>query len=88
VAGSALKAAGLPELIAQSPAEYERMALELARDANKLAATRARLAANRLTCALFDTDRFTRDLETIFATMWQRHQRGEPPAGFAVAGAD
>jgi len=32
-------------------------------------------------------DGITRDLEAIFTTMWQRHQRGEPPAGFAVASA-
>jgi predicted O-linked N-acetylglucosamine transferase (SPINDLY family) len=87
VAASALKAAGLPELIAGSSAEYEALALDLARDAAALAAVRAKLATNRLTCALFDTGGFTRDLEALFTTMWQRHQRGEPPAGFAVASA-
>jgi predicted O-linked N-acetylglucosamine transferase (SPINDLY family) len=85
VAASALKAAGLPELIAASAAEYEELALALARDASKLSALREKLAASRLTCALFDTDRFTRRLESAFTTMWQRHQQGMPPAGFAVA---
>jgi predicted O-linked N-acetylglucosamine transferase (SPINDLY family) len=86
VAASALKAAGLPELIADSDVAYEAIALGLAQNASRLSATRAKLEANRLTCALFDTTRFARDLETVFATMWQRHQRGEPPSGFAVAG--
>jgi protein O-GlcNAc transferase len=33
---------------------------------------------------LFDTERFTRNIETAYTTMWQRWQRGEPPQGFAV----
>jgi predicted O-linked N-acetylglucosamine transferase (SPINDLY family) len=33
---------------------------------------------------LFDTARFTRDLESAYATMWERHQSGLPPASFAV----
>ena len=85
VAASALKAAGLPELVADSPVEYESLALELARNAAKLAGLRAKLASNRLNCALFDTAQFTHDLEALFVAMWERHQRGEPAAGFAVA---
>ena len=85
VAASALKAAGLPELVADSASAYESLALNLARDPSLLSAVRAKLAANRSTCALFDTPRFTRALEEIFATMWQRHAKGEPPASFAVA---
>ena len=84
VAGSLLRAAGLPELITSSLAEYEATALALARDADRLAALRARLAAGRDTCALFATDRFRRHLEAAYVAMWERQQRGEPPAAFAV----
>jgi predicted O-linked N-acetylglucosamine transferase (SPINDLY family) len=88
VAASALKAVDLPELIAKTPAEYEAMALGLARDPAALAALRAKLGRNRMTMALFDTARFTRDLEAVFMAMWERHRRGERPASFAVASVE
>ncbi len=66
VAASALKALDLPELIAESPEAYEALALNFARDADALARVRGRLAANRETHALFDTARFTRDLEAAY----------------------
>jgi len=84
VAGSLLKAVGLPELIAGDLGSYEAMALRLARDENALAAIRAKLARNRLTFPLFDTDRFRLNIENAYLTMWERQQRGEPPVGFAV----
>jgi predicted O-linked N-acetylglucosamine transferase (SPINDLY family) len=87
-AASALRAAGLPELIAQTPAGYENMALSLSRDPGALAILRTKLAHARHTSALFDTGRFTRDLEAAFQGMWVRQQRGEPPASFAVATTD
>ena len=63
VAGSLLHAIGLPELVTQTLADYESLALQLARDPARLADTKARLAANRQTHALFDTARFCRNLE-------------------------
>ena len=86
-AASALRAVGLPELITDTRAAYEAMALSLARDSLALAGLRAKLARNRGSSALFDTARFTRHLEAAFETMWMRHQQGEPPASFAVAPA-
>jgi predicted O-linked N-acetylglucosamine transferase (SPINDLY family) len=88
VAASALEAAGLPELIASNAAEYEAAALRLARDPEALAGLKAKLAHNRLSCPLFDTVSFTRHLESAFATMWERQERGLPPASFAVAASD
>ncbi len=85
VAASLLDAVGLPELIARSLEDYEALALALANDRTRLASLKSRLAQNRETFPLFDTDRFRRHIESAYATMWQRHQRGEPPAGFAVA---
>ena len=32
-----------------------------------------------------DTDRFRRHIESAYAGMWERQQRGLPPAGFAVS---
>jgi predicted O-linked N-acetylglucosamine transferase (SPINDLY family) len=84
VAGSLLRAAGLPELVTASLAEYEALALGLAQDPARLAGVKAKLAAELPRCALYDTDRFRRHLEAAYVTMWERQQRGEPPAAFAV----
>jgi protein O-GlcNAc transferase len=84
VAGSLLMAAGLPELIVATLEDYEALALALTRDQGRLAAIKATLARNRNTCPLFDTDRYRRHIESAYHTMWQRYQRGEPPASFAV----
>jgi predicted O-linked N-acetylglucosamine transferase (SPINDLY family) len=85
VAGSLLTAVGLPELIATSLPEYQALALSLAREPERLGGIRAKLARNRGTFPLFDTNRFTRHIESAYRTMWERYQRGEPPIGFAVA---
>ncbi len=85
VAGSLLSAVGLPELITHSLAEYEALALKLARDPALLAAVKQKLARNRATYPLFNTERFTRHIEAAYTTMWERYQRGEPPQSFAVA---
>jgi len=85
VAGSLLGALGLPELITDSREDYEALALNLARDDNKLASLRAKLVQNRRMHPLFDTDRLRRHIESAFETMLERCRRGEPPAGFAVA---
>jgi protein O-GlcNAc transferase len=85
VAASLLHAAGLPELVSGSLEEYESLALRLATNPAELAGLRARLRQNLASCALFDTGRFCRNLESAYATMWQRHRLGEPPQGFDVA---
>jgi len=84
IAGSLLTAVGLPELITHSLKEYEALALKLATTPGMLAELRARLAENRTTYPLFDTDRFRRHIESAYVAMWQRYQRGEPPESFAV----
>ena len=84
VAASLLNAIGLPELITHSLEEYEALALKLAKDGELLAGIKAKLARNRNTTPLFDTDRFRRHLEAAYVMMWERCQRGETPASFAV----
>jgi predicted O-linked N-acetylglucosamine transferase (SPINDLY family) len=84
VAASLLRTAGLPDLIAASLDEYEQMALKLARDPALLQSFRLRVEAARHGSPLFDTVRFTRHIEAAYVQMWERLQRGEPPAAFAV----
>ncbi len=61
--GSQLRAIGLPEMVTTRFADYESLALRLARNPPELAAIRSRLAVNRSTHPLFDMARYTRDLE-------------------------
>ena len=84
VAASLLQAAGMPELITESLADYERMAVTLATEPTRLAELRARLAGNRSTCRLYDSDRFRRHIEAAYQAMWQRMLRGEMPQGYEV----
>jgi predicted O-linked N-acetylglucosamine transferase (SPINDLY family) len=84
VAASALQSAGLSELVTHDLEAYEGLALALATDSDRLSAIRATLAANRLTCPLFDTARFRWHVERAYARMWDIWQNGEPPEGFAV----
>jgi predicted O-linked N-acetylglucosamine transferase (SPINDLY family) len=84
VAASLLSAVGLPELVVASPKAYEALAVELATDAARLAAIRDALVQRRMRHPLFDTGRFARHIEAAYVTMWERRQRGEPPAPFAV----
>jgi predicted O-linked N-acetylglucosamine transferase (SPINDLY family) len=84
VAASLLHAVGLPELVTRTFEEYEALALRLAANPSLLAELKARLERNRATCSLFDTERFRRHIESAYITMWERAERGEPPAAFAV----
>ncbi len=84
VAASLLTAAGLPELIFGNAVAYEAAALALAHDPVRLAGLKARLENGRTDCALFDTARFTRNIETAYETMWRTHKLGQAPQAFAV----
>jgi protein O-GlcNAc transferase len=90
VSGSLLRAIGAPELIVPSLEAYEQTAIGLARDPIRLAELRHRIAANRATAPLFDTDRFARNLERAYDAMRRRSLTGGPAAPIQVRedGAD
>ena len=79
VSASLLKAIGLPELIANTPEEYEALAVELATNRKKLDSIKEKLANNRLTTPLFDAALFTKHLETAYTKMHERHLKDLPP---------
>jgi predicted O-linked N-acetylglucosamine transferase (SPINDLY family) len=80
VASSLLHAIGLPELVTSTTEEYVDTAVALAADGSRLAEIRERLDANRLRTPLFDTERYTRDLERAYRAMYDRYQQGSDPA--------
>jgi predicted O-linked N-acetylglucosamine transferase (SPINDLY family) len=76
VGASLLNAAGVPECAVQSWDDYFSLAKCLAWDSSSLRSIRQKLVENRLSCHLFDTVGFTRDLERLYLAMWEQHQRG------------
>jgi predicted O-linked N-acetylglucosamine transferase (SPINDLY family) len=80
VAASLLTALDMPELIAESPAELEKLALALAREPQRLAQARAKLARNAKTAPLFDTQATTRAIERAYQQMLAQ----DAPRSFAV----
>lgn len=71
VGSSMLHAAGLPELVAATPAEYVDLAASLVADVPRLAALRAELRARVTRSALCDATRVTRALERAYREMWR-----------------
>jgi predicted O-linked N-acetylglucosamine transferase (SPINDLY family) len=74
VAGSQLRAAGLPELVTSSLAEYETLARRLATKPALLHSYRERLVANRQAAPLFDVSGYARG----FAEAVDRLARDHP----------
>jgi predicted O-linked N-acetylglucosamine transferase (SPINDLY family) len=79
VAASLLKAVHLPELITTTQEAYEALAVELATNPAKLASIKGKLARNRLTTPLFDTELFTKHIESAYTTMYERYHADLPP---------
>jgi len=85
VAASLLTAVGLPEQIVYSLRDYEDRALAIAQDPTLLASIKSRLAQNRATSPLFDTARFTHDIESLYVAMWQRYLDGQSATASPLA---
>jgi protein O-GlcNAc transferase len=85
VAASLLNAMNLPELVTTSLESYERTAVDLATNPEKLSALKQNLADRRLTTPLFDTQRFAQHLETAYTAMYNRYQAGLGPDHLIVS---
>ncbi|KAK9735636.1 hypothetical protein RND81_04G216800 [Saponaria officinalis] len=89
VAGSLCLATGLGEqMIVNSIEEYEERAVSLALNPSKLRALREKLKAVRLTCPLFDTSRWVKNLERAYFKMWNLYCSGKHPQPFKVTEND
>ncbi|MBF0180625.1 MAG: tetratricopeptide repeat protein [Magnetococcales bacterium] len=76
VGASLLHAVGLPDLVAGDWDGYFELALGLARNPDRLQAIRGHLSRDRQRHPLFDTPRFTRNLERLYARMWEQYRAG------------
>lgn len=69
VAASLLLTLGVPELIADSLAQYEQKAHDLAHSPSALSQLRLAISSLRQTSPLFDTERYTREFERILLSL-------------------
>lgn len=83
---SLLQAAGLPELIAASEAEYEAKAAGIAADPAASKALREKLQELQESAPLFSIPRFTRQVENGFDTAFDRYLQGLAPDHLMLPG--
>lgn len=79
VASSLLVHIGMPELITSTPAEYEALAITLARAPERLAELREKLHSNRTSTSLFSSDKRARALEQLYSKMHEQKLAGRKP---------
>ena len=84
VAGSLLHALGVPELVTASLPDYESLAARLAADPSLLRGLKEKIARQRKTYPLFDTDRFRRQVEVAYRTAWDVWLAGQAPRALVV----
>ena len=66
VAASLLHSLELPELITESMEAYEKLALELAFDANRRSALKTKLDTNKATLPAFNASDYAKNLEQVY----------------------
>lgn len=79
VSASLLRAIGLPECVQTDQFQYEAVAIALGNHPEKLNQLKQRLQANKTKAPLFDTPRFTRQIEALYEKMHLRRLKGLPP---------
>ncbi|MEN9894108.1 MAG: hypothetical protein RLY78_4403 [Pseudomonadota bacterium] len=78
MAGSLLTAVGLPELITDSLADYERLAIALGRHPARVTSARRYLSEHGRTSPLFDLPQIVRDIEAEFEHLALAARAGQP----------
>lgn len=89
VGASLCQATGLGDhMIAKDLDMYESMAIRYGLDRTYREEVHSKLRKARLTCPLFDTTTYVRDLERAYLEMWKIHEQGQQPHDFEVASTD
>ena len=79
VCASLVRAAGLGELVCDSPGTYEHRAVEIATGPGMLDALRDKLRSGRDNCTLFDMPLLVARLESLYQQMWNEYVAGRNP---------
>lgn len=84
VSASLLIAIGMPELITKTEKEYENLAINLANNPKRFDDITHSLFAKRLSYPLFDTVRFTKNIEKSFTKIWERYRNNLLPGKIVI----
>lgn len=79
VGASLLRSVGLPELVSKTTKEYEEKAVELGKSSLKIAELKQKLRTNIESTALFDSQRYVKNLEKAFSIMHEQMAYGRLP---------
>ena len=80
MAASLLTALGMTELITSSLQEYEELAVMLGTDSEQMNSLKKKLSIQKEVTDLFNTSKFTANLEQVYKEMASRVQALEPPS--------
>lgn len=75
---------GMEELIARNLKQYEQLATRLALNAKELKKSKNKILKNIETYPLFDSEKFTRNLEMAYEKAWLKYLDGKTPRSFKV----
>jgi predicted O-linked N-acetylglucosamine transferase (SPINDLY family) len=84
IGASHLAHLGMPELIAESASEYERMACDFATQPGVMREVRKKLGALRTGSPLFRSETMARNLDQAYLEMWRRYEAGQESASFTL----
>ena len=79
VCSSLVHAAGIPEMICETPEEFVEQAVALGTKRKNLEKIKKKLADNKATCTLFDTNGLVQHIEKLYETMWDEFTHGKLP---------
>ena len=79
VAASLINSVNLPELITNNQEQYESLAIQLAKNPEKIKAIKEKLNNNLIKSPLYDTPLYTEQLESAYRTMYNRFHQGLEP---------
>lgn len=74
-------AAGLDDWVAESDADYVRIAAAMARDRQALLSLKQGLRERLLAAPAWNIDQYTRDFEAVLRHMWRSHCDDGPKTG-------
>ena len=84
VAGSLLTALGLTELITNTEKEYEALIIQLANNPLELEKIKEKLKKNLISNNLFDTEKYTFNLEKAYRKAYENYTKGNKPKNITI----
>lgn len=84
VGASLLAAMNMEQLITDSAAAYEALAIDIATTPGRADQLKQQVWRNRDAAALFDSERFCRNLEDLYRRMWDIQTAGRAPESFRI----